>query len=335
MFCRKYRKLFLTLAGSGCFFAFSSSVFAMGESPYVGNSQRATENESIAAESQLIAERSQHTLTINPYPVAPETQEKKAVAPQAQQADFPAIPSKQEEDSWVVQEPASPASSPDTFDVKVERQGGDDMFVDVTVPQDPDLLVLPPPAQEKRVIGQGGQGTVPIQEVAPMPAPARVPEAVAAGERPIPAETVECEVWKPDSAPQKITRDAQPPEDNVHYVEPYYVSRTGAYQPQSVEETGGMSERINWRTPPSRWRALRGTALHDLLAAWGREGGMRVIWDTNRSFIVKETFSIKSSYEEAVFQVLSQYENDPVRPFGKVYSDPDSGRPVLVIRSVD
>ena len=223
---------------------------------------------------------------------------------------------------------------PEAVEAKAETK-------EILVPEDPDLLVIPPSLYEQRVKAEQLPKPVKVKQAAVQPAPSQVaaaplpevaqpvqeiapaPQPAIASYEPPPA--VADNQWQPDSAPQSIVKEI-----DVVNVEPVQ-----AVSPQA--ESGSLAETVNWIDPPpvKRWRALRGTALHDLLAMWSREGGMSFIWDSKRSFIVKETFSLQSSYEQALTAVLSQYQGDSFRPYGKVYLDADSGQRVVVIRSVD
>lgn len=86
------------------------------------------------------------------------------------------------------------------------------------------------------------------------------------------------------------------------------------------------------------WRALKGSSLREVLALWSLDNGVELIWNAEEQYRVRETFSMNSSYENAVETLLKQYElgllsPDVRRPVGQLYVDPQQKKKVLVIRS--
>ncbi|MFA7276126.1 MAG: TcpQ domain-containing protein [Pseudobdellovibrionaceae bacterium] len=87
------------------------------------------------------------------------------------------------------------------------------------------------------------------------------------------------------------------------------------------------------RKTETRWFGLSGASLSEVLSVWGEDAGIQVIWQAERNFALKDTVTQVGSFEDAVYQALSQYDHDDVRPVGEVYRDPASGQKVLVIRT--
>lgn len=282
-------------------------------------------------------------------------------APVVPEAMPPEVPQETVQEFEAPQQAVASAPGQDTFDVRIQKEhdpvqqtaSGAPQGQQAQEPVDPDLLVVPPSLYEKRMSpdslpkpvkierennktisvqsGKVMQGTAPVahapaqpaQTVTAMPEPARSYE---------PPPEFNDRAWQPDSAPQSIV---------TKEVEPVYIAQEAPMDEMPVQppqmRSSAPAERVNWidPTPVKRWRALRGTTLQEQLAMWAREGGMDFIWDSNRSFIVKETFSMQASYEQALLSLLSQYEGDSFHPTGKVYLDDQTGRRVVVIRAVD
>ncbi len=282
-------------------------------------------------------------------------------APVVPEAMPPEVPQEPVQEFQAPQQAVASASGQDTFDVYIQEERALVQQTASAAPQvqqeqepvAPDLLVVPPSLYEKRMSpdslpkpvkierennktisvqsGKVMQGMAPVEFVPAQPVKAEMamPEAVRSYE---PPPEVNDRAWQSDSAPQSIvTKEVEP----VYIAEEAPMDEMPVQQPQM--RSSAPSERVNWidPTPVKRWRALRGTTLQEQLAMWAREGGMDFIWDSNRSFIVKETFSMQASYEQALLSLLSQYEGDSFHPTGKVYLDDQTGRRVVVIRAVD
>ena len=81
------------------------------------------------------------------------------------------------------------------------------------------------------------------------------------------------------------------------------------------------------------WFATDGASLQAVLQAWAETEGATLIWQADNAFAVPKTFNEKGGFEDAVADVLTQYENKPVRPVGQLYKNPVSGEKVLVIKT--
>lgn len=94
----------------------------------------------------------------------------------------------------------------------------------------------------------------------------------------------------------------------------------------SLNSKGGGDE--------TRWFALTGASLEAVLKVWAEDAGAQVIWEgPDRNFAVKSTVSAVGTFEQAVLQILNQYEGDPVRPVGELYAHPETGQKILVLKA--
>lgn len=83
----------------------------------------------------------------------------------------------------------------------------------------------------------------------------------------------------------------------------------------------------------SRWFALTGASLRDVLKVWADDANAVLLWQSDRTFAVKETISAEGTFEDAVTAALGQYQNDPLRPLGEIYTMPDTAQKVLVVKT--
>ncbi len=81
------------------------------------------------------------------------------------------------------------------------------------------------------------------------------------------------------------------------------------------------------------WFGTSGASLQAVLHAWAESEGATLVWQSSDNFALPQTYSDKSSFEDAVGQILSQYDSKSVRPVGQLYKNPISGEKVLVIRT--
>ena len=85
--------------------------------------------------------------------------------------------------------------------------------------------------------------------------------------------------------------------------------------------------------PETRWFALSGAPLAEVMKVWADDAGVQLIWQSERNFAVKESISQIGHFEDAVFKALNQYSAEDVRPVGEMYRDPQSGRQILLVRT--
>ena len=86
-------------------------------------------------------------------------------------------------------------------------------------------------------------------------------------------------------------------------------------------------------SPETRWFGLAGSPLAEVIQVWADDAGVRVIWNSEKNFALKETVSQIGHFEDAVFKALSQYDAESVRPVGEMYNDPKTGQKILFVRS--
>ncbi len=89
---------------------------------------------------------------------------------------------------------------------------------------------------------------------------------------------------------------------------------------------------VQLTTPGARWFAMNGAPLNEVLKSWADQAGVAIVWQASPSLAVKSTLSQTSSFEDAVAQLLGQYDQDLSRPRGQLYRNPVDGKRVLVIR---
>lgn len=85
--------------------------------------------------------------------------------------------------------------------------------------------------------------------------------------------------------------------------------------------------------PETRWFALSGASLQEVLQVWAEDEGAALIWQGQGNFALKDSVSQTGHFEDAVFKALSQYNGDGIRPIGQLYNDPATGRKVLVVKT--
>lgn len=85
--------------------------------------------------------------------------------------------------------------------------------------------------------------------------------------------------------------------------------------------------------PETRWFALSGAPLAEVIRVWADDAGVALIWQSEKNFAVKESISQVGHFEDAVFKALNQYADEDIRPVGEMYKDPTSGQTVLLVRT--
>jgi hypothetical protein len=83
----------------------------------------------------------------------------------------------------------------------------------------------------------------------------------------------------------------------------------------------------------ARFYALAGTSLEQVLRSWAGTQEFALVWQADHQFQVKQTVSSNGDAEDAIRDILSMYDADSTRPIGKLYRDPRTSRPVLVVKS--
>lgn len=114
---------------------------------------------------------------------------------------------------------------------------------------------------------------------------------------------------------------APEPEQNVNDKKSY--SLMEAFKPAPKED----------RRAETRWFGLSGAPLAEVIRVWCDDAGVKLIWQSERNFALKESVSQIGQFEDVVYLALSQYDNEDVRPVGEIYHDPRTGERVLLVRT--
>ncbi len=108
-------------------------------------------------------------------------------------------------------------------------------------------------------------------------------------------------------------------------------------RPQHVSfSPSEINNPVHFRTTgkPHRYRALRGANLAEVLDVWAEDAGIEMVWLAGRNFSVINSVSTKSTFEEAVVEVLEQYNNTRgERPVAQLNTDPQTLQKTLIIRT--
>lgn len=123
-----------------------------------------------------------------------------------------------------------------------------------------------------------------------------------------------------------VTTNAPAPlPDNVAVVPAPQSLLSKVFEPEQKKEED--------RKPETKWFGLSGAQLSEVIQVWSDDAGIRLIWQADRGYALKESVSRVGKYEDAIFEALNQYSDDDVRPVGEMYNDPQSGERVLVVRT--
>lgn len=98
-----------------------------------------------------------------------------------------------------------------------------------------------------------------------------------------------------------------------------------------VASTTDGTEAAGAESGERRWRAIKGTNLHEVLDVWARNASVRLIWKTEREFSVDESISFQGTFEDAARSILEQYGDDYVRPVGRIFIEPALRQKVLLV----
>ena len=82
----------------------------------------------------------------------------------------------------------------------------------------------------------------------------------------------------------------------------------------------------------NRWRAMAGSDLRDILTIWSQQKNVKLVWQTNKDFSVRQSVTEQGTFRNAVVDVLNQYQGQDGAPVGNLYKDQASGQTVLLIR---
>ncbi len=80
-----------------------------------------------------------------------------------------------------------------------------------------------------------------------------------------------------------------------------------------------------------KWIALKGASLHEVLQAWSEDANLQVKWLLKNDYVLRETVSTVSQFDEALRVLLAQYNDISPRPVAKIYYDKKTGSGSVVI----
>jgi hypothetical protein len=122
-------------------------------------------------------------------------------------------------------------------------------------------------------------------------------------------------------------RDAHDTQGGGRFAAMPFASFASARNPQPQQASV-----YNNTVPAERhWRAMKGNNLREILDTWTQSENMRLIWKSPDDFAVNDSVVVKGGVDDAVGEVLAQYQNARTRPVGHVYRDPATGQKVLVV----
>lgn len=147
----------------------------------------------------------------------------------------------------------------------------------------------------------------------------------------VPASTVTTDGHAPDIAPLPLEMEPVPIQmkdvvDNNDLPLP----QIDTPQPQAVK---AFKPADKDRLSETRWLGLSGAPLAEVLRVWAEQAHVKVIWQSERNYALLESVTRIGTFEEAVFDALSQYDNEDVRPVGEIYNDLQTGERVLLVRT--
>lgn len=82
-----------------------------------------------------------------------------------------------------------------------------------------------------------------------------------------------------------------------------------------------------------QWSASRGSSLQGVLQEWAGKAGVELLWYANSGYTLPKDINQGGTFESALQGLLQSYENNNNRPVGRLNTDPNSGRRVLVIET--
>lgn len=103
----------------------------------------------------------------------------------------------------------------------------------------------------------------------------------------------------------------------------------------SIEPSSGESAKNGGQdvSGEGRWRAPKGADVRNVLELWARQSSVDLLWEGDESFPVRQSLSLQGDFPAAVRSLLEQYDEDAVRPVGRLYRDPQTGRYTLALKA--
>ena len=103
--------------------------------------------------------------------------------------------------------------------------------------------------------------------------------------------------------------------------------------PATPQYSGGREIYAQDVIEETRWDVATGTSLRGVIEQWSRANGTDVIWNMDKDFTFDNPFFVRGSYEQAVERALDQFDSRRDRPTGTLYTNPQTGLPVLVVEN--
>ena len=94
---------------------------------------------------------------------------------------------------------------------------------------------------------------------------------------------------------------------------------------QSMKKELPVSNRV--------WSARQGDSLKDVIRSWADSADVALVWTASQDYTVGTPLKIQGSFDEAVMDVLSEFDDAEDRPVGKLHAGSSGGQTVLVIES--
>lgn len=101
---------------------------------------------------------------------------------------------------------------------------------------------------------------------------------------------------------------------------------SGATASSRVEETS-VDPNEDPADPVEDWLAPEGSSLRDLLIEWGDKSGWRVIWNTDRGYILQAGAMFRGRFMDVASAILRSFARAAPAPWGTFYK----GNRVLVV----
>lgn len=84
---------------------------------------------------------------------------------------------------------------------------------------------------------------------------------------------------------------------------------------------------------PPAWSAQKGQSAYKILSQWSRNAGVDLIWNSQFLVDLHDDIQVSGAYEDAVQQLLMQYEGLNAGVHGSLFIDDVSGKKTLVIET--
>lgn len=83
----------------------------------------------------------------------------------------------------------------------------------------------------------------------------------------------------------------------------------------------------------SEWRAEQGDDMKTVLQIWAAQNDVDLVWEADERFTLKKDIDTVGGFAEGVEAMLTQYDEEMVRPVGQLNRDPDTGHVSLIIQT--